>query len=185
MSKDRVTIETPDWQFFCADNAEDILLNISGELAEGFHEALRNYGEVTISDIGQRIGLDLEQQKNESMSVTQRVTDIYTAASVLMIIPQSHHETDSGQWEGDTWQNANGVKLPDLPKMVEAMATSTLESVVGHFMAECFEECWGGLQDWWGDAPGNEKSNDGGPSIKDVEEKFIKLVGEWEYGKLL
>ena len=148
MSKDRLTIETPDWQFFCADNAEDILLNISGELAVGFHEALGNYQEVTTSDIGQRIGLDLEQQKNESMSVTQRVVDIYTAASVLMIIPQSHHETDSGQWYGEKRENANGAKLDDLPKMVEGMATSTLENVVGHFMAECFEECWGALQDW-------------------------------------
>ena len=185
MVEDKIVVEVPGWQFLCADNAEDILLGISNELAEGFHEALTNGEEVVISNIGQRIGLDVQQQKDESMWVTQKVIDIYTAASVLMIIPQRHHETDSGMWEGDTWENRQGAKLPDLLKMVEAMATATLESVVAHYMAECFEYCWDELQEWWGYSIPEVRTDNGEPTAKAVETKFVELVGEWEYGKLV
>ena len=177
-----LNIEIPDWQGRCAEAARDSLSSITADLAPGFREALLakeyNWGA---DAIGTRCGIDFAQQQHEGPNPGESVLDMTDAAVVLdHCIPQQFHETDRGQWIGDTYANENGVRLDDLPKMVKSMATATLENVVTHYLGECLEHLGDSLTERQL-AYKSENHAEWQPTDEEIEALLDDLIAAWEH----
>ena len=130
------TIDVRDWEDECKENARDIFLNISAEVAEAYAEWLNGNqpSHCNLNDLGTTATLDMHQQCNEGISV--RVCGVVDAATVLDALDATRHQTDSGQW----------LYPNDLIKSIEAMASSTLELCVGQMLSELHDHVWSELQ---------------------------------------
>lgn len=180
----QLSLEIPDWQYRCADAARDIIGNVTGEMARGFLECLNNAdADWTLDHMGTVCCIDLCREQHEGSNPGEKCNDMTDAAIVLdHCIPQRFHETDRGQWIGDQYENPNGAKLDDLPKMVKSIATSTLENVVTHYMSQLMEYIGDELSEWHDNRLSAHP--DWEPTEEEVLERMEKALEDWQYDLL-